>query len=46
MNEVEQPSPRWRHAVVATFTFGFAVLLLLTVKAYVFTGDNVRSGPR
>jgi nitric oxide reductase subunit B len=30
----EQLSPRWRHAVVVTFVVGFAVLVLLTFKAY------------
>ena len=34
MSDVEQLSPRWRYAVVATFIFGFAVLILLTFKAY------------
>ena len=34
MNDVEQLSPRWRVAVIVTFTLGFAVLILLTFKAY------------
>lgn len=34
MNDVEQLSPRWRVAVIVTFTLGFAVLILLTCKAY------------
>lgn len=34
MSDVEQLSPRWKHAVIATFILGFAVLILLTFKAY------------
>jgi nitric oxide reductase subunit B len=34
MSELEQLSPRWKHAVVVTFVVGFAVLILLTFKAY------------
>ena len=34
MDTVEELSPRWRHAVVVTFVVGFAVLVLLTFKAY------------
>ena len=34
MDTLEQLSPRWRHAVVVTFVVGFAVLVLLTFKAY------------
>jgi len=34
MSDVEQLSPRWRYAVIATFVLGFAVLILLTFKAY------------
>ena len=34
MNDVEQLSPRWRFAVIVTFALGFAVLILLTFKAY------------
>ena len=34
MSDVEQLSRRWKYAVVATFVFGFAVLMLLTSKAY------------
>jgi nitric oxide reductase subunit B len=34
MSDVEQLSPRWRYAVIATFILGFAVLILLTFKAY------------
>src|SRR5665213_771269 len=34
MDETEQLSPWWGRAVAFTFTFGFAVLILLTFKAY------------
>ena len=34
MDTVEQLSPRWRYAVIGTFIFGFAVLILMTFKAY------------
>src|SRR6185312_10282865 len=34
MSSVEQLSPRWTYAVVVTFILGFAVLMLLTFKAY------------
>lgn len=34
MSDVEQLSPRWRHAVIVTFALGFAVLILLTFTAY------------
>jgi len=34
MSDLEQLSPRWRQAVIVTFTLGFAVLILLTVTAY------------
>lgn len=34
MEESEQLSPWWGRAVAFTFIFGFAVLILLTVKAY------------
>lgn len=34
MDESEQLSPWWGRAVAFTFLFGFAVLILLTVKAY------------
>ena len=34
MSDVEQLSPHWRYAVIATFILGFAVLILLTFKAY------------
>jgi nitric oxide reductase subunit B len=34
MEESEQLSPWWGRAVAATFVLGFAVLILLTVKAY------------
>jgi nitric oxide reductase subunit B len=34
MSDVEQLSPRWRYAVISTFILGFAVLILLTFKAY------------
>jgi bacteriorhodopsin len=32
MSDVEQLSPRWRYAVIATFVLGFAVLILLTSR--------------
>ena len=34
MDEIEQLSPWWGRSVAFTFVFGFAVLILLTVKAY------------
>lgn len=34
MSDIEQLSPRWRYAVVVTFVLGFAMLILLTFKAY------------
>src|SRR6476660_4631834 len=34
MSDIEQLSPWWRHAVIATFILGFGVLILLTFKAY------------
>ena len=34
MEKIEELSPWWGRAVAFTFVFGFAVLILLTVKAY------------
>jgi nitric oxide reductase large subunit len=34
MSDVERLSAGWRYAVIGTFAFGFAVLILLTFAAY------------